>query len=158
MIARSLDVIGQNGFRLDKARPSSISRKFFRQLSIYAILKGYNCRNALSVSFALHILYGEKYDDLRILIGWAVFVSLRIVMFPLETALTKLKNLAYNIWKLPAGVTGIILAVPLCPPFGASGAMVSDRRRYRLSWRVLVADPGCYSDARRPLSGSLSGR
>lgn len=129
VIARSLDVIDKNVFQAGQG--TSLFRLktiLLKQLAIYGIFGAITIAGTLAFGeMALHILYGEKYDDFQgILIGWAVFVSLMSVMFPLETAVTKTGRLrAYNIWKLPAGATGIILAVLLCPSLGAGGAIIA---------------------------------
>ena len=64
------------------------------------------------------------FSDL--LLGWGIILVCFAMSSPLETVIVKQGKLSqYNLCRLPAGLTGIILSWLLCEKLGAWGAMIA---------------------------------
>lgn len=126
---RSLDIIDKNFFQQQSSGgKDGIRRVFLHQLGLYTALSAAVTAGVLLCGdFVTGLAYGEKYAAYSgLLTGWALIFSMLAITFPLETVIVHLGKLnAYNTGRLWAGVAGTALALLLCGPMGATGAMAA---------------------------------
>lgn len=127
VIIRSLDVIDKNLVQSESGKSfAALKAVLLRQVAIYGALSAAAILGSwLLGEWVIHLVYGHRYDDfIPLLTGWAVIFSLLAITFPIETVVVKLDRLKrYNSLRLVAGAAGLLLAVILCPPMGAMGAV-----------------------------------
>jgi O-antigen/teichoic acid export membrane protein len=129
VIVRSLDVIDKNVFQAGTLNTSQALRAMlFRQLTLYVLLSiGAILGSIFLGKPVLHLIYGEKYIGFSgLLVGWTFIVSMLALIAPVETIIAKLNRInQYNFLRILAGIAGTVLAVFLCKPMGAYGAMLA---------------------------------
>jgi len=132
VIVRSLDIIDKNLFQLITAdnddKVAGMREVLIRQILIYGLLAfGVILFVTAFGDTIIQLVYGAKYAAYsHILTGWALVYFILAISFPLETMIVKLDKLkTYNFYRLAAGAIGAILAVFLCGPYGALGAVIA---------------------------------
>lgn len=129
VVIRSLDMIDKNFFQQKAAmNPADIRTVMLRQLATYALLSGTMIGVVLFFSEPIiYFAYGEKYVNLHgVLVGMVFLTCMFAVTLPLETVIVKMKRLPrYNYYRSAAGIIGCTLALFLCAPYGAWGAIMA---------------------------------
>lgn len=126
VVIRSLDIIDKNFFQAKGGSKASLRAAFLRLLMLYGggalvMLAGI----ALLGEPVVRLVYGEKYAAYsHLLMGWGVIFLLLTISNPLETVIVKTGRLnRYNLYRIPAGIAGVCLALLLCNTYGAWGAV-----------------------------------
>ena len=129
LVVRSMDIVDKNFFQTKGTMTEwDIRAKMLRQLGLYAAMSSVFVLGAVILGeWIIYIAYGEKYAHASdVLIGFAVWVMLLTVSFPIETVIVKKDRLnKYNYFRLLAGATGTIAALILCEPYGALGCIIA---------------------------------
>jgi len=128
VIVRSLDIIDKNFFQQNDKTLAGLRRSFLRLLFLYGggalvMLSGM----ALFGAPLVELVYGAKYAPYSsLLFGWGLVFFMLTISNPIETVLVKRGRLnVYNLYRIPAGVVGVLLSLWLCKPYGAWGAILA---------------------------------
>ncbi len=126
VVVRSLDIIDKNFFQNQDKSLAGLRRSFLRLLFLYgagALVMVLGM--AVFGHSVVHLVYGEKYAPYSgLLFGWGLVFFMLTISNPIETVIVKRGKLnLYNLYRIPAGVVGLGLAMVLCRPYGAWGAI-----------------------------------
>jgi O-antigen/teichoic acid export membrane protein len=126
VIIRSLDVVDKNFFSSSGMTRQQMKKSFWKLFMAYgALALGMIAVLGLAATPLVHMVYGEKYAPYaQLLIGWGMIFLMMALTSPIETIVVKTGRInTYNLYRIPAGIAGMVLAVALCPQYGAWGAV-----------------------------------
>lgn len=136
IIVRSLDIVDKNFFQKNVQTAADMRHAFFRPFITYGLLSmAAVVGAALFGNRIVRLIYGVKYAAFsHLLIGWGLIFSMMTISNPIETLIVKLDKInIYNLYRIPAGIVGIILAILLCRHFGAWGAIIASMGGWGIS-------------------------
>lgn len=128
VIVRSLDIIDKNFFQSKNKSKEGMRSAFLRLLSMYGGLALVMVIGmALFGEPVVRLVYGEKYAAYSdLLFGWGWVFFMLTISSPIETVIVRTGKLnLYNLYRIPAGLVGVGLAILLCPTLGAWGAVLA---------------------------------
>jgi O-antigen/teichoic acid export membrane protein len=128
VIVRSLDIIDKNFFQSKSKSKDGMRSAFFRLVAMYGgMALVMVAAMALFNEPLVRLVYGEKYAAYsHLLFGWGWVFFMLTISSPIETVIVRTGKLnRYNLYRIPAGLFGVGLAILLCPTLGAWGAIIA---------------------------------